>query len=144
MSYSNIHFTGLSGRQVAESRALNGLNRIDPVQENRLKSFFKGVIQEPMLLLLIATSIIYFLHGDLAEGLFLAVAILLVSSISIYQESRSKKALDALKSITQPKTKVIRDSKVMDVAGEEVVVGDYLITDEGSVVAADGLIVQAN
>jgi len=144
MSYSNIHFSGLSAQQVAESRALNGLNRIDPVQESGLKSFLKGVIQEPMLLLLIATSIVYFLHGDLAEGIFLAVAILLVSSISIYQESRSKKALDALKRITQPKTKVIRDRQVMEVASEEVVVGDYLITDEGSLVAADGLIVQAN
>ncbi|HET6544603.1 MAG TPA: cation-translocating P-type ATPase [Chryseolinea sp.] len=144
MSYSNIHFSGLSAQQVAESRTLNGLNRIDPVQESRIKSFLKGVIQEPMLLLLIAASIVYFLHGDLAEGIFLAVAILLVSSISIYQESRSKKALDALKHITQPKAKVIRASEVMEVPSEEVVVGDYLIVDEGSLVAADGLIVQAN
>ncbi|HZI25854.1 MAG TPA: cation-transporting P-type ATPase, partial [Chryseolinea sp.] len=144
MSYSNIHFSGLSAQQVAESRALNGLNRIDPIQENRVKSFLKGVIQEPMLLLLIAASIVYFLHGDVAEGLFLAVAIVLVSSISIYQESRSKKALDALKNVTQPQAKVIRDSQVVEVASEEVVVGDYLIADEGSVVAADGLIVQAN
>jgi Ca2+-transporting ATPase len=105
MSYSNIHFSGLSAQQVTESRALNGLNRIDPVQESGLKSFLKGVIQEPMLLLLIAASIVYFLHGDLAEGIFLVVAILLVSSISILQESRSKKALDALKRITQPKRK---------------------------------------
>ena len=144
MSFSNIHFSGLSAQQVTESRVLNGLNRIDPVQESRVKSFLKGVIQEPMLLLLIAASIVYFLHGDLAEGIFLAVAILLVSSISIYQESRSKKALQALRNVTQPQAKVIRDSQVVEVASEEVVVGDYLIADEGSVVAADGLIVQAN
>jgi P-type Ca2+ transporter type 2C len=144
MTHFNIHFSGLNPKQVAESRALNGRNRIDPVQETGLTSFLKGVIQEPMLLLLIAASTVYFLHGDHAEGLFLVIAILLVSSISIYQESRSKKALDTLKNITQPKTKVIRDSEVMEVASEEVVVGDYLIADEGSLVAADGLIVQAN
>jgi len=144
MSSANIHFSGLNTQQVTESRAVNGLNRIDLVQVSRLKSFLKEVIHEPMLLLLIAASTVYFLHGDPAEGLFLVLAILLVSSISIYQESRSKKALDALKSITQPKTKVIRDGNVMEVVSEEVVVGDYLIADEGSLLAADGLIVQAN
>ncbi len=144
MSYSNIHFSGLSAQQVDRITGIKWTEQDRSSPGERLKSFLKGVIQEPMLLLLIAASIVYFLHGDLAEGIFLAVAILLVSSISIYQESRSKKALDALKNVTQPKAKVIRDSQVMEVASEEVVVGDYLIADEGSLVAADGLIVQAN
>ena len=144
MSKSNIHFSGLSEQQVLESRALNGLNRIDPLRESRLKSFLKGLLLEPMLLLLIAASTVYFLHGDMAEGIFLAVAILLVSSISIYQESRSKKALEALKSITQPNAKVIRAEQVQEVSSEDVVVGDYLIIEEGGLVPADGRIVQAN
>ena len=144
MPYSNIHFSGLSALDVAASKATHGLNRIDPNEENGLVSFFKGIIQEPMLLLLIAASTVYFIHGDTAEGLFLVVAILLVTSISIYQESRSKKALDALKNITQAKAKVIRNSEVLEVVTEDVVVGDFMIADEGSLVAADGVIVQSN
>lgn len=140
----NIHFSGLNAQQVEESRAVHGLNRIEPDQETGLKSLMKGIIQEPMVLLLIAASTIYFLHGDTAEGLFLMVAILLVTSISIYQESRSKKALNALKNVTQPKAKVIRDREVLETRTEDVVVGDYLIAEEGSLIAADGIIVQAN
>jgi Ca2+-transporting ATPase len=117
---------------------------MDVRPKNRIVSFLKDFIHEPMLLLLLAASIIYFVHGDTAEGGFLAVAIILVSSISIYQESRSMKALDALKSMAQPKTKVIRDSEVIEIDGAELVVGDYIISEEGSLVAADGVIVQAN
>jgi Ca2+-transporting ATPase len=144
MPYSNINFEGLNAQQVRQSRSLDGWNRVDPVSENKFKSFLKRIGEEPMLLLLLAASIVYFIHGDPAEGIFLAVAILLVSSISIYQESRSKKALDALKAITQPMATIIRDGKAVRLPGEEVVVGDYLISEEGSLVAADGLIVQAN
>jgi Ca2+-transporting ATPase len=144
MAYSNINFSGLNEQEVLNSRAKFGWNRINAQPSNRIISFLKDVVREPMLLLLLAASTIYFIHGDLAEGIFLAIAIVLVSSISIYQESRSKKALDTLKNLTQPKAKVIRDNKVVDIDGAEVVVGDYIISEEGSLVAADGVIVQAN
>jgi P-type Ca2+ transporter type 2C len=144
MTYFNLKFSGLNEKDVSNSRAKYGWNRMDVRPKNRIVSFLKDFIHEPMLLLLLAASIIYFVHGDTAEGGFLAVAIILVSSISIYQESRSMKALDALKSMAQPKTKVIRDSEVIEIDGAELVVGDYIISEEGSLVAADGVIVQAN
>jgi Ca2+-transporting ATPase len=144
MAYSNLRFTGLSELDVLESRIKHGSNRIDPPTENRIISFLKDFIREPMLLLLLAASTVYFIHGDPAEGIFLAISIVLVSSISIYQESRSKKALDALKKVARPRTKVIRNNEVKEIDGDEVVVGDYIISEEGSLVAADGVIVQAN
>jgi Ca2+-transporting ATPase len=144
MAYSNLRFPGLSEQEVYDSRTKNGSNRIDPPTENRIISFLKDFIREPMLLLLLAASTVYFIHGDPAEGIFLAISIVLVSSISIYQESRSKKALDALKKVARPKTKVIRDNEVKEIDGDEVVVGDYIISEEGSIVAADGVIVQSN
>ena len=144
MAYSNLQFPGLSEQEVHQSRAKHGWNRIDPPSENRIILFLKDFIHEPMLLLLLVASTIYFIHGDRAEGIFLAVAIVLVSSISIYQESRSKKALDALKNVARPKTKVIRDKEVKEIDGVEVVVGDFIITEEGSVVSADGIIQQSN
>jgi len=144
MPYSNLKFEGLSAHEVRQSRNLDGWNRIDPISENKFKIFLKRIGEEPMLLLLLAASIVYFIHDEPAEGIFLAVAILLVSSISIYQESRSKRALEALKAITQPMATVIREARAVIIPGEEVVVGDYLISEEGSLVAADGLIVQAN
>lgn len=144
MAYTNLKFSGLTEQEVRSSRTRHGWNRIDAAPENKIISFLKDFIREPMLLLLMAAAIIYFIHGDPAEGTFLAIAIILVSSISIYQESRSKKALDALKSVAQPKAKVIRSNEVSEIDSFEIVVGDYIISEEGSLVAADGEIVQSN
>jgi len=69
------------------------------------------------------------------------VALGIVVSISIYQERRSSKALAALKRISEPKTKVIRDDVVTFINNAEVVVGDYLVAEEGTITAADGKIV---
>ncbi len=97
-----------------------------------------------MLLLLGVAATLYFIHGDLAEGIFLLVAIILVYSISYYQESRSRTALQALKKLTQPKCKVIRNGISEDILREELVVDDLMIIDEGSFIPADGVIVQSN
>src|SRR5690349_2793175 len=115
MANSNLQFPGLNENEVRESREKYGWNRIDPPIENRIISFLKDFVHEPMLLLLLAASTIYFVHGDPAEGIFLAAAIILVASISIYQESRSKKALDALKNASQPQSKVIRNGAVKEI-----------------------------
>ncbi|MEO5603727.1 MAG: hypothetical protein ABIR06_22595 [Cyclobacteriaceae bacterium] len=97
-----------------------------------------------MLLLLTIASTLYFIHGDLSEGIFLLAAIILVFLISHYQETRSKNALEALKKLSQPKSKVIRNNKTEEIATEEVVVNDLIIIEEGSLIPADATIIQSN
>jgi len=97
-----------------------------------------------MPILLTVASALYFLHGDLAEGLFLLSAIVLIYSISNYQKSRSENALEALKKLTQPRCKVIRAGRTEEILREEVVLDDLLIVEEGSLIAADAVILQSN
>ena len=144
MPYSNIRFPGLTSQQVEASRKIHGRNRVEQPKGNPIGVLLRRAADEPMLLLLLATSAIYFIHGDMAEGIFLSIAVVLVSSISFYQESRSKKALETLRNFSKPVSQVIRDSNVVALPGEELVVGDYMIVEEGSLIAADGRIVQAN
>ena len=99
---------------------------------------------EPMLLLLLATSIIYFALGERTEAYFMAGAIVLVSTIGIYQDSRSRRALDALRAFSEAQATVIRNNAVLKVQVEDVVVGDLVVAEEGSLLAADGVIVQSN
>lgn len=140
----NTNLAGLSTEDVLTSRANHGENKIDTVRNRPILIAAKNAVKEPMLLLLAAASTLYFIHGDLAEGIFLLVAIILVSSISFYQESRSRNALDALKRLTQPKCKVIRNDKVEEIRREELVVDDLIIIEEGSLIPADATIVQSN
>lgn len=140
----NTTLSGLSPQEVLTSRSIHGENRIDITRNKPLLTALKNALREPMLLLLAAASTLYFVHGAVAEGIFLLVAIILVSSISFYQESRSRTALEALKKLTQPKSKVIRDNKVLDIPREEIVVDDLIIIEEGSFIPADGVIIQSN
>ncbi|MBP7516153.1 MAG: cation-translocating P-type ATPase, partial [Flavobacteriales bacterium] len=137
-------FAGLTDPEVIAARAKHGRNAIDDKARSTLWSAVKGAVLEPMFLLLLATSIIYFVLGQRTEAGFMVGAIVLVSTISIYQDSRSRKALDALHAFSEAQATVIRSNAVVKVAVEDVVVGDHSVAEEGSLLAADGIIVQSN
>jgi Ca2+-transporting ATPase len=133
-------YKGLTEDEVVLSRQTFGSNIID-VYERGWIQILKETASDPMLILLSAVSLIYFLSSQLTEAFFMIVALIIVVSISIFQERRSSKALSALKKISAPKTKVIRDNTVTYINNAEVVVGDYLVAEEGTIMAADGKIV---
>ncbi|MDP3927716.1 MAG: cation-translocating P-type ATPase, partial [Bacteroidota bacterium] len=78
------------------------------------------------------------------NGIFMVVAILFIASISLYQDSRSKGALEKLKDLSQPHCKVIRNGNLIEIKSEALVVGDFLLVEEGTSITADGTIVQSN
>lgn len=136
-------FTGLTDAQVLEAVAKYGRNEVAAGQ-NTLFLAIRDVIREPMVLLLLAAALIYFISGETGDGIFMTIAIVLVTGISLFQESRSRKALAALRSLTAPVCKVIRNGQTLSIKSEDIVVGDYMIVEEGTSVAADGVIVQSN
>ena len=140
----NAGISGLNNEQVAESRLRNGFNETEHKKESSFLTALINTVKEPMFLLLLAATVIYFLSGKWGDGIFMTFAILLVSAISLYQDSRSRKALDALKTLTQPKAKVIRNALTTEIPTKEVVPGDYMIIEEGKLVPADGIIVRSN
>jgi P-type Ca2+ transporter type 2C len=138
------NFSGLTSAEVLHSRSLHGENRIERTKARPILIALKNALKEPMLVLLAAAASLYFIHGDIAEGIFLSVAIILVSSISYYQESRSRNALESLKQLTQPKCTVIRNNKTEEILREELVINDLIIIEEGSFIPADAIIIQSN
>ncbi len=127
-----------------KARAKYGDNRLHFKQENRLFYIVKSLAKEPMVLLLLAASIIYFISGNIGDGIFLASAIVLVSAISLYQDTRSRNALEKLKEFTRPTSKVIRNGVEENIKTEEIVIGDHLMVEEGTSIAADGIILHSN
>jgi Ca2+-transporting ATPase len=137
-------FKGLSDAEVEASRQKDGSNAGAEDKGNSVWSVLKDIVTEPMFILLIVAAIIYFATGKISEGGFMAGAIILISAISFYQDSRSRNALAALKSFTQAKAKVIRNNMVTEILTEDIVVGDHVVAEEGGLMAADGEIVQAH
>ncbi len=103
-----------------------------------------GLAKEPMILLLLLASGVYLSNGEWQDGLFLAASVILVATISFFQEARSRRALDSLKVFNAPKCRVIRDNVVSDIDVAELVVGDAVIIEEGGLIPADGIILHAN
>ena len=136
--------TGLTDQQVDASKKEHGLNSFNYKKENSFINALKSIAKEPMVILLLIASSIYFITGNWGDGVFLASAIVLVGSISLYQDSRSRKALENLENLTHPKSKVIRNGAVVEIDSQDIVVGDFLMVEEGTTISADGMIVHSN
>ena len=135
---------GLSDAEVVQSRKENGYNSLEHQKKNYFLSSLIEMIKEPMFLLLILATSLYFITGKYGDGIFMMVAILLVSTISLYQESRSRNAIEGLRKLVQPKSKVIRNGLIVEIPSEEIVLGDFIQTEEGTFIPADGIIIQSN
>ena len=134
---------GLSAQQVDAARDRFGRNEVIGKKHSFL-DYSKDVLKEPMVILLLVAALLYFVSGSTGDGIFMTCAVFLVISISLYQESRSRNALRALKSLTQRTCKVIRDGEIKEVNRGEIVVGDLAMIEEGVTVPADGRIIHSN
>ncbi len=144
MPASNFDIKGLSNEQVILAREKYGRNQLDYKKESTFYNTLKRIVQDPMMILLLVASTIYFISGKTGDGIFLTVAILFQTSISLFQYSRSKNALEKLKDFTQPSCKVIRNGKVVEIKSEDLVLGDSLMVEEATLISADGTIVHSN
>lgn len=135
---------GLSSGEVNASRQLNGNNTLDLKEDKVFLQVLKEIVLEPMFIILLAACIVYFTVGQFKEGVIMLVSIFIVAGISLFQEYRSKNAIQALKKISAAKAHVLRNGIVEQIATEEIVVHDVLLLEEGYVIAADGIIIAAN
>ena len=138
------HLTGLTEEELNISRNKFGFNQANDIKKSAWYNMLLDILKEPMLLLLIAVTVIYLVVGNYSEAIFMLGAIVAVSGISFYQDNRSKKALEALEKLNEPLSTVIRNSKVIQIPTHEIAVGDLCITEEGKMVNADGEIVHSN
>lgn len=138
------HIEGLSSQQVPVLVAQYGKNTFHVVPTRRWLHVVWDIIKEPMFVLLIVACSLYFILGQLSEGVMMLVAMVMVAAISLYQEIKSSNAIAALQQFTQPQAKVIRDGREMAISVENLLPGDILLLDEGMTIPADAIVLQAN
>jgi Ca2+-transporting ATPase len=100
------------------------------------------VVREPMLALLLGGGAVYLALGDLKEAVILLIFATLSVLITVIQESRTERVLEALRDLTSPRALVIRDGTRKRITGREVVRGDILVLVEGDRVPADAVIIE--
>ncbi len=138
------HLKGLTEEEVQRSRQKFGFNQMKQIEKSNWLKLLFDIVREPMLILLIIIAVIYLAVGNYGEALFMLAAIIVVSGISFYQDNRSQKALEELEKLNEPLSRVIRNSKIVEIPTHEIAVGDLCITEEGKMINADGKIVHSN
>ncbi|MDD1652964.1 MAG: cation-transporting P-type ATPase [Methanomicrobiales archaeon] len=136
--------SGLSEAEAAELLEKTGPNEIfrpEPVEFFRIA---RHEVTEPMILLLIVVGIVYALLGtEITDALTIFAIIILLVFAEVWNEYRAKKAIAALADIAAPRARVIRGGHVREIDALGIVPGDMLVLDQGTKVAADGILLRA-
>lgn len=135
------NLVGLTSQEVLESRQKFGRNELAAAEKSSLFKTAAKIFMEPVFLLLIGASLIYFLLKEPRDGTIMLVFVVFMGGINLYQEWRTDKTLEALRGLSSPRVTVIRDGAEITVAAEDLVPGDMMLLKEGEKIAADGEIV---
>jgi len=139
-----VDAAGLSTSEAARRFSAEGPNALPSPDRRSGAAIVIGVLREPMFSLLVAAAGVYLLLGDLREALVLAASIVVVMAITVVQERKAERALEALRDLSSPRALVVRDGAVRRIAGAQVVRGDLLLLAEGDRVPADARLMAAN
>jgi Ca2+-transporting ATPase len=134
---------GLTAAEAARQLAADGPNALPGDGGRRWYHIVRETVRDPMFSLLLAAAGLYLLLGDLQESLSLALMVLVVIGLTLYQEGRTERAIQALRDLSSPRARVIRDGRVQTIAGRELVRGDVMLLAEGDRVAADAALLSA-
>lgn len=133
---------GLSTQEAKQRQQQYGRNELTPQKK---ESFFRKtlhILGEPMFLLLILAAVIYFLLGEPRDGAIMLVFVVSMIGIDVAQEWKTDKTLSALRDLSAPHIRVIRDGEEKEIASADLVPGDLMLIHEGVKVPADGVVVR--
>lgn len=133
-------FSGLSQVEADKLLAQNGFNELNSQKKKSIFFILFKILSEPMIVLLLAAGLIYLFLGELQDAMMLMVAVIAVIVLTLHQEIKTEKTLEALRDLSSPRALVIRDGVQKMIAGREVVTGDIIYIHEGDRVPADAMV----
>ena len=141
-------YQGLNEQQVLASRQQHGANTLTPAERIPAWKLFLQKFNDPIIKLLLFATLLSFItgyfHGSFAESFGILIAVFLATFLSFINEYRAAKEFDVLNQINDSVlVKVYRDGNVVMIPKTEIVVGDYVIVEQGDEIPADGVVVDA-
>lgn len=136
---------GLTNEQVVAMRSKHGLNELqEGKKEPWIVKFLKQFADVLIIILLIAAvvSLIIDPH-EWVESLVIFIVVMINAILGVIQEDKAEKSLEALKKMSSPSCKVIRNGKVDQIPSNELVVGDIILVEAGDFVPADARLIDA-
>ena len=141
---------GLSLSEAEKRKEQYGENRLREKKKKSALLRFLDQFKDAMILILIAAAVVSFTvvcleknWGDLFEPVLIILIVILNAIMGVYQEGKAEKALDALKSMSAPRARVIRDGQEKIIDASDLVPGDIIRLEAGDFVPADGRLIQS-
>ena len=150
MDYTKLTnvFTGLTDKEVLESREEHGMNLLTPPKKASMWKLYLEKFNDPVIRILLVAAffslVISIIEGEYAETIGIFFAIFLATGIGFYFEYDANKKFELLNAVGEetPVT-VRRNGKIQEIPRKEVVVGDIVILNTGEEVPADGVLTEA-
>ncbi len=133
---------GLSTEEVNARHEQYGLNELREKKKTTLLQMFLSQFNDFLVIILLIAAAISIVLGiiegeGLVDGLVILAIVLLNSVLGVVQEQRASNALAALKKMSSPNAKVIRNGKAIEIPSVELTIGDIVLLETGDYVAAD-------
>ena len=148
--FSSDAIKGLSSEKISGLKAKYGENRLKEKKKKSILQRFIDQFKDVMILILIAAAIISFVTvcvekswNELFEPALILAIVITNAFMGVYQEGKAEKALDALKNMSAPHARVIRDGEEKIISASELVPGDIIKLEAGDFVPADARLIQS-
>jgi Ca2+-transporting ATPase len=135
---------GLTSREASRRLAEQGPNEIAHEREPSPWRLLAGQFDSPVIWLLFGACVVSGVLDEVADAVAIGTIVVLNALVGFSQEYRAERAVFALRSMTAPRARVLRDGHPALVPAVEVVVGDVLLLEPGDIVAADGRVLEAH
>ncbi len=134
---------GLSDAEAETRRRRFGVNAVREEPARPIWSMIAGQLSDFMILLLLGAAVVAGAVGELKDSLVIVVIVVLNAIVGVVQEWRAERALQALRGMTAPTARILRNGEQRIVPARDIVPGDVVLLSEGDIVPADLRIVEA-
>lgn len=137
--------TGLTSQDAKTSLQTVGPNQLTAKKPKSMFSRFIDQFKDPMIIVLLAAAAINFgviivekSYSDIFEPILILLIVIINAIMGVSQESKAEKALDALKEMSAPTARILRDGNELVVDSVDIVPGDIVLIEAGDFIPADG------
>ncbi|MGB8002591.1 MAG: calcium-translocating P-type ATPase, SERCA-type [Anaerobacillus sp.] len=128
---------GINSDEAVRRRKAFGPNKLDEAESPSIILMFLAQFKDFMVVVLLAATLISGILGEYLDAIAIILIILVNGVLGFVQERKAEKSLQALKQLSSPKMKVLRDSQWMTIPAQEAVIGDVIRIESGDRIGAD-------
>ena len=133
---------GLTDEEAQARSAKYGKNRLEGGKEKSILQMALEQLKDFLVIILIIAAVISMFLGEMLEGIIIIAIVILNTFLGVYQENKASNALKALREMSSPHAKVLRNGVIVEVASSDVVPGDVVIIEAGDYIPADVRLVE--